>query len=149
MFAALVASLLRLSAAKRWRQTCVSSASWWWRTWWSRRVPTSSPHWNRRSCAASWSLVLRSQFWRQRPHLSLAPVDFYLVLTDQSAAGDNILTAVNVAKTCSMVASDEQVIFVDAKPQTAQSAPILRFNLEDEVPTMVGPASVERLAYLA
>lgn len=42
-----------------------------------------------------------------------------------------------------MVSSDEQVIFVDAKPYTAQSAPILRFNLEDEqgaveVPTMVG-----------
>ncbi|XP_075882628.1 polyamine-transporting ATPase 13A2 isoform X2 [Nelusetta ayraudi] len=46
--------------------------------------------------------------------------------------GDNILTAVNVAKSCSMVASDEQVIFVDAKPQTAQSAPTLTFNLEDD-----------------
>lgn len=45
-----------------------------------------------------------------------------------------------------MVASDEQVIFVDAKPQTAQSAPTLTFNLEDdhgavEVVTLVGPAS--------
>lgn len=46
--------------------------------------------------------------------------------------GDNILTAVNVAKSCSMVASDEQVIFVDAKPQTSQSAPTLTFNLEDD-----------------
>lgn len=78
--------------------------------------------------------------------ISLAPVDSHLVPTDQSDAGDNILTAVNVAKSCSMVASDEQVIFVDAKPQTAQSAPTLTFNLEDdhgavEVVTLVGPAS--------
>ena len=64
--------------------------------------------------------------------------------------GDNILTAVNVAKSCGMVGSDEKVIFVNATPHTAQSMPTLRFNLEDggatasqsavEVITQVGPA---------
>ncbi|XP_051280672.1 cation-transporting ATPase 13A2 isoform X2 [Dicentrarchus labrax] len=45
--------------------------------------------------------------------------------------GDNILTAVNVAKSCGMVGSDEKVIFVNATPHTAQSMPTLRFTLED------------------
>nr|XP_046252815.1 cation-transporting ATPase 13A2 isoform X2 [Scatophagus argus]XP_046252816.1 cation-transporting ATPase 13A2 isoform X2 [Scatophagus argus] len=44
--------------------------------------------------------------------------------------GDNILTAVNVAKSCGMVGSDEKVIFVSATPHTAQSTPTLKFNLE-------------------
>ncbi|XP_072222711.1 polyamine-transporting ATPase 13A2 isoform X1 [Leuresthes tenuis] len=45
--------------------------------------------------------------------------------------GDNILTAVNVAKSCGMVRSDENVIFVTVTPRTAQSMPTLRFSLED------------------
>ncbi|XP_051805292.1 cation-transporting ATPase 13A2 isoform X2 [Acanthochromis polyacanthus] len=45
--------------------------------------------------------------------------------------GDNVLTAVNVAKTCGMVGSDEKVIFVTATPHTAQSTASLRFGLED------------------
>lgn len=45
--------------------------------------------------------------------------------------GDNILTAVNVAKSCGMVGSDEKVIFVNATPHTAQSMPSLRFSLGD------------------
>ncbi|XP_071772764.1 polyamine-transporting ATPase 13A2 isoform X1 [Centroberyx gerrardi] len=45
--------------------------------------------------------------------------------------GDNILTAVNVAKSCGMVGSDEKVIFVHATPHTAQSTPTLRFHLGD------------------
>uniref|UniRef100_A0A7N6BEY8 P-type ATPase A domain-containing protein n=1 Tax=Anabas testudineus TaxID=64144 RepID=A0A7N6BEY8_ANATE len=45
--------------------------------------------------------------------------------------GDNILTAVNVAKICGMVGSDEKVIFVNATPPTARSMPTLRFSLED------------------
>ncbi|TKS77164.1 Cation-transporting ATPase 13A2 [Collichthys lucidus] len=45
--------------------------------------------------------------------------------------GDNILTAVNVAKSCGMVGSDEKVIFVNATPHTAQSTPTLTFNLEE------------------
>ncbi|XP_034446104.1 cation-transporting ATPase 13A2 isoform X1 [Hippoglossus hippoglossus] len=49
--------------------------------------------------------------------------------------GDNILTAVNVAKSCRMVGSDDRVIFVNATPQTAQSMPTLRFTLEDDVTT--------------
>ncbi|AWP09289.1 putative cation-transporting ATPase 13A2 [Scophthalmus maximus] len=49
--------------------------------------------------------------------------------------GDNILTAVNVAKSCGMVGSDEKVIFVSATPHTAQSVPTLRFTLEDRVTT--------------
>ncbi|KAK5622921.1 hypothetical protein CRENBAI_022259 [Crenichthys baileyi] len=46
--------------------------------------------------------------------------------------GDNILTAVNVAKSCGMVGSDEKVIYVDATPHTAETLPTLRFSLEDE-----------------
>nr|XP_019945068.1 PREDICTED: probable cation-transporting ATPase 13A2 isoform X1 [Paralichthys olivaceus] len=46
--------------------------------------------------------------------------------------GDNILTAVNVAKSCGMVGSDERVIFVSATPQTAQAMATLRFTLEDD-----------------
>ncbi|XP_061622793.1 cation-transporting ATPase 13A2 isoform X3 [Phyllopteryx taeniolatus] len=45
--------------------------------------------------------------------------------------GDNILTAVNVAQSCGMVASDEGVIFVEATARTAQTAPTLRFTPED------------------
>uniref|UniRef100_A0A8C6PAC1 ATPase cation transporting 13A2 n=1 Tax=Nothobranchius furzeri TaxID=105023 RepID=A0A8C6PAC1_NOTFU len=45
--------------------------------------------------------------------------------------GDNILTAVNVAKSCAMVGSDEKVIFVTVTPHTTQSMPTLRFSLED------------------
>ncbi|KAI3357136.1 hypothetical protein L3Q82_015599, partial [Scortum barcoo] len=45
--------------------------------------------------------------------------------------GDNILTAVNVAKSCGMVEYDEKVIFVTATPHTAQSMPTLKFNLEE------------------
>ncbi|XP_056128986.1 cation-transporting ATPase 13A2 isoform X2 [Lampris incognitus] len=43
--------------------------------------------------------------------------------------GDNILTAVNVARSCGMVGSSEQVIFVHATPHTSQSMPKLRFHL--------------------
>uniref|UniRef100_A0A4W5KGT3 ATPase cation transporting 13A2 n=1 Tax=Hucho hucho TaxID=62062 RepID=A0A4W5KGT3_9TELE len=43
--------------------------------------------------------------------------------------GDNVLTAVNVARTCGMVASNERVIFVHATPQTGQSMPSLCFHL--------------------
>ncbi|MEQ2244296.1 hypothetical protein ILYODFUR_015611, partial [Ilyodon furcidens] len=46
--------------------------------------------------------------------------------------GDNLLTAVNVAKSCGMVGSDEKVIYVDATPHTAETLPTLRFSLEDE-----------------
>lgn len=46
--------------------------------------------------------------------------------------GDNILTAINVAKSCGMVGSDDKVIFVIASPHTAQTSPTLRFTLEDE-----------------
>ncbi|XP_028265066.1 polyamine-transporting ATPase 13A2 isoform X2 [Parambassis ranga] len=46
--------------------------------------------------------------------------------------GDNILTAVNVAKTCGMVGSDEKVIFVNATAHAAQSMPTLRFSLEED-----------------
>ncbi|XP_070695999.1 polyamine-transporting ATPase 13A2 [Pempheris klunzingeri] len=56
--------------------------------------------------------------------------------------GDNILTAVNVAKSCGMVGSDEKVIFVNATPHTAQSMPTLTFNLEDSGST-AGQSSVE------
>ncbi|CAG01724.1 unnamed protein product, partial [Tetraodon nigroviridis] len=46
--------------------------------------------------------------------------------------GDNILTAVNVAKSCGMVGYHERVIFVNAASQTAASVPTLTFDLEDE-----------------
>ncbi|KAM6930111.1 polyamine-transporting ATPase 13A2 [Lycodopsis pacificus] len=45
--------------------------------------------------------------------------------------GDNILTAVNVAKNCGMLGVDEKVIFVNATPHTAQSMPTLNFSLEE------------------
>ncbi|XP_063735179.1 cation-transporting ATPase 13A2 isoform X2 [Eleginops maclovinus] len=45
--------------------------------------------------------------------------------------GDNLLTAVNVAKSCGMVGFDHKVIFVNATPHTAQSMPTLKFSLED------------------
>ncbi|XP_061592623.1 cation-transporting ATPase 13A2 isoform X2 [Cololabis saira] len=57
--------------------------------------------------------------------LSLAHIRTVMV------TGDNILTAVNVAKSCGMIQSDEKVIFVTASPHTAQSLPSLRFSLED------------------
>ncbi|KAL4648362.1 putative cation-transporting ATPase 13A2 isoform X1 [Arapaima gigas] len=43
--------------------------------------------------------------------------------------GDNVLTAVNVARTCGMVPSDERVIFVQASPPGQHSQPTLRFHL--------------------
>ncbi|XP_076133092.1 polyamine-transporting ATPase 13A2 isoform X1 [Alosa pseudoharengus] len=43
--------------------------------------------------------------------------------------GDNILTAVNVARSCGMVASHEKVIFVHASPPTGQSPAVLKFHL--------------------
>nr|XP_061841606.1 polyamine-transporting ATPase 13A2-like isoform X1 [Nerophis lumbriciformis]XP_061841607.1 polyamine-transporting ATPase 13A2-like isoform X1 [Nerophis lumbriciformis]XP_061841608.1 polyamine-transporting ATPase 13A2-like isoform X1 [Nerophis lumbriciformis] len=45
--------------------------------------------------------------------------------------GDNILTAVNVAKKCGMVWPDEGVVFVQASALTSQATPTLRFHLED------------------
>uniref|UniRef100_A0A3B4XBG7 ATPase cation transporting 13A2 n=1 Tax=Seriola lalandi dorsalis TaxID=1841481 RepID=A0A3B4XBG7_SERLL len=59
--------------------------------------------------------------------------------------GDNILTAVNVAKSCGMVGSDEKVIFVNATPHTAQTMPTLRFSLEEGGTTASGQSSVEGL----
>ncbi|XP_015243077.1 PREDICTED: probable cation-transporting ATPase 13A2 [Cyprinodon variegatus] len=46
--------------------------------------------------------------------------------------GDNILTAVSVAKTCGMVKTDEKVIFVHATCQTDETLPTLRFSLEED-----------------
>ncbi|XP_076022401.1 polyamine-transporting ATPase 13A2 isoform X2 [Genypterus blacodes] len=45
--------------------------------------------------------------------------------------GDNILTAVSVAKSCGMVGSGDRVIFVHATPHIAESMPTLRFQLGD------------------
>uniref|UniRef100_A0A4W6BWR6 ATPase cation transporting 13A2 n=1 Tax=Lates calcarifer TaxID=8187 RepID=A0A4W6BWR6_LATCA len=60
--------------------------------------------------------------------------------------GDNILTAVNVAKSCGMVGSDEKVIFVTATPHTARSMPTLRFSLEDGA-TSSGQNSTEVITW--
>uniref|UniRef100_A0A3P8NGV9 Cation-transporting P-type ATPase N-terminal domain-containing protein n=1 Tax=Astatotilapia calliptera TaxID=8154 RepID=A0A3P8NGV9_ASTCA len=46
--------------------------------------------------------------------------------------GDNLMTAVNVAKSCKMVGSDENVIFVTATAHTDQAAPTLKFRLENQ-----------------
>uniref|UniRef100_A0A8C9V095 ATPase cation transporting 13A2 n=1 Tax=Scleropages formosus TaxID=113540 RepID=A0A8C9V095_SCLFO len=43
--------------------------------------------------------------------------------------GDNILTAVNVARTCGMMQSEERVIYVHATPPGNHSQPTLRFHL--------------------
>ncbi|XP_066547318.1 polyamine-transporting ATPase 13A2 isoform X2 [Amia ocellicauda] len=48
------------------------------------------------------------------------------------ATGDNILTAVNVARGCGMVGGGERVIFVHATPPLGPTPPILRFVLESE-----------------
>ncbi|XP_013856511.1 probable cation-transporting ATPase 13A2, partial [Austrofundulus limnaeus] len=62
--------------------------------------------------------------------------------------GDNILTAVNVAKSCRMIGSDEKVIFVTATPQTAQSVPTLRFSLDNEgAPNSTDVTDQERPGY--
>ncbi|XP_036389036.1 cation-transporting ATPase 13A2 [Megalops cyprinoides] len=45
--------------------------------------------------------------------------------------GDNILTAVNVARSCGMVSAHERVIFVHASPPIAHSQPSLRFHLAE------------------
>ncbi|XP_066529364.1 cation-transporting ATPase 13A2 isoform X2 [Hoplias malabaricus] len=45
--------------------------------------------------------------------------------------GDNILTALNVARACRMVSSHEHVIFVHASPPTATSMASLRFHQGD------------------
>jgi len=42
-------------------------------------------------------------------------------------SGDNILTAVNVARACGMILSHERVIFVHASPPTASSMASLQF----------------------
>nr|XP_043893545.1 cation-transporting ATPase 13A2 isoform X2 [Solea senegalensis] len=49
--------------------------------------------------------------------------------------GDNILTAINVARTCGMVGINENVIFVNATPHTTRSMPTLKFKMQDEVAT--------------
>ncbi|XP_031422205.1 cation-transporting ATPase 13A2 isoform X2 [Clupea harengus] len=61
--------------------------------------------------------------------------------------GDNILTAVNVARGCGMVASDEKVIFVHTSPPTAHSPAVLKFHLgegggEEEVAASQGAMDV-------
>ncbi|KAI1892648.1 hypothetical protein AGOR_G00135730 [Albula goreensis] len=45
--------------------------------------------------------------------------------------GDNILTAVNVARSCGMVGNGERVIFVHATPPTGNSLPSLQFHLAE------------------
>ncbi|KPP59437.1 hypothetical protein Z043_122642, partial [Scleropages formosus] len=45
--------------------------------------------------------------------------------------GDNMLTAVNVARVCGMVAADEHVISVHTSSPDAHSPPSLQFHLED------------------
>ncbi|XP_058265478.1 cation-transporting ATPase 13A2 isoform X2 [Hemibagrus wyckioides] len=51
--------------------------------------------------------------------------------------GDNILTALNVARTCGMTSSHEQIIFVHASPPTANSRALLRFHQGDGAPAVV------------
>ncbi|XP_051915684.1 cation-transporting ATPase 13A2 isoform X2 [Hippocampus zosterae] len=51
--------------------------------------------------------------------------------------GDNIRTAVSVAQSCGMVSADEGLIFVEATACTAQTAPTLRFTVEDGEGTFV------------
>uniref|UniRef100_A0A8C2KSI2 ATPase cation transporting 13A2 n=1 Tax=Cyprinus carpio TaxID=7962 RepID=A0A8C2KSI2_CYPCA len=46
-------------------------------------------------------------------------------------SGDNILTAVNVARACGMVPAHEKVIFVHASPPTASSMASLQFHQGD------------------
>ncbi|XP_077941289.1 polyamine-transporting ATPase 13A2 isoform X1 [Gasterosteus aculeatus] len=68
-------------------------------------------------------------------------------LRSAMVTGDNILTAVNVAKTCGMVGVDEKVIFVNATPPTAQSMPTLEFSLEGDRATAGQTAIVPQRLY--
>lgn len=52
-------------------------------------------------------------------------------------SGDNILTALNVARACGMISSHEQIIFVQASPPTATSMASLRFNQGDAAAAVV------------
>lgn len=52
-------------------------------------------------------------------------------------SGDNILTALNVARTCGMMSSHEQIIFVHASPPTATSMALLRFNQGDSAAAVI------------
>lgn len=74
-------------------------------------------------------LIMKNQLKPESPRviniLRLANIRSIMV------TGDNILTAVNVAKCCGMVGSDEKVIFVNVIPHTHQSMPMLKFNMEN------------------
>ncbi|KAJ3588699.1 hypothetical protein NHX12_009553 [Muraenolepis orangiensis] len=61
--------------------------------------------------------------------------------------GDNILTAVNVARTCGMVGSEDRVIFVQASPPTGQLPPSLAFHLEEEGGSSATHAPIEVLTW--
>ncbi|TRZ02445.1 hypothetical protein DNTS_030275 [Danionella cerebrum] len=51
--------------------------------------------------------------------------------------GDNILTAVNVAQACGMVASHDKVLFVHASPPAGSSLPSLQFHQGDGAAAVV------------
>ncbi|KAM9445089.1 polyamine-transporting ATPase 13A2 isoform 1-T1 [Clarias gariepinus] len=51
--------------------------------------------------------------------------------------GDNILTALNVARACGMTSSHEQTIFVHASPPSATSTALLRFHLGEGAAAVV------------
>ncbi|XP_037333855.2 cation-transporting ATPase 13A2 isoform X2 [Pungitius pungitius] len=68
-------------------------------------------------------------------------------LRSAMVTGDNILTAVSVAKTCGMVGDDEKVIFVNATPHTARSMPTLKFSLEEDRATTGQTSTVLQSLY--
>lgn len=58
----------------------------------------------------------------------MCPVTIHKALSLLFPSGDNILTALNVARACGMIPSHEQIIFVHASPPTANSMATLRFH---------------------
>ncbi|KAL4658526.1 putative cation-transporting ATPase 13A2 isoform X1 [Arapaima gigas] len=63
--------------------------------------------------------------------------------------GDNMLTAVNVARVCGMVAADEHVISVHTSPPDGHSPPSVQFHMEDSEagPTQEGFYDLTRGLY--
>lgn len=67
----------------------------------------------------------------------MCSVTIHMPLSLLFPSGDNILTALNVARTCGMTSSHEQIIFVHASPPTANSRALLRFHQGDGAPAVV------------
>lgn len=95
-----------------WSRTTWTSSAWSsCRTKWKRRPPASWSSYVRQTSARWWWLVNAAPpavfLWLGSVHHSLPVV---------SLQGDNMLTAISVARDCGMVRSQEKVVVADATP---------------------------------